>query len=378
MKKQFSVAVVIALGALVLGSCSFGMDPEVTSSSRAYQTFMEQYAVAYHSFEQEDAVAALSVQGGGLSISATVTPPAADNVTFPAAGQTKTLDARLNYPSLHQQTVATVEPTGVERVYRVTAVTTPMSGYEQYFRERETVEVYYVKDVRPGNPNEADGLWTNDDDIVRPDGTVDRKYRERFVTTYRDGSRRTEMIADLRQWDADSWFARFDLNGSLEMPELSTFAPVGTTDGGRFSSQVIYKHEVGSSYDFWFWGPNVTGTVYGVRWYTEQVVDGRLYGTTYALEETVGQDGRILARSVVRQEVSFTGNDEAGWTASSRAQRTRVVINSSSGELLWLGNSGAQINRLPPQARDTVAANMAKKVLESVIDEDAEVIFNAM
>ena len=211
-----------------------------------------------------------------------------------------------NYPEQGQKTffTVTVEESNVSTyIYNDTttitgaAVTVYRIATKTTFPAKENLftnylEEYFVLDIDtqtvPGTSDfyASDGIWTNDDPVVtkNSDGTwkVDSKARESMQLEYQDDSSRYEWIT------ADSndgtYYAHFTEDGVTEIPSSSWTPATGT--GMDWSSKVYYYQHVNNWIDFWY---RENKEVFGVRYYAESTISGKLYRTSLSFERFVSK-----------------------------------------------------------------------------------------
>ena len=240
-----------------------------------------------------------------------------------------------NYPERGQKTYVTVKETGTADVYSVSS-RTEYPKKEDLFDHY--LEEYFVK-------NEADlNLWDNDDPIVNADGSTDFYNRETMEVVFKDGSIRTEWIADLPAFAGGSVdYAPFPLDGDLIIPAEGWTPPVAeTSDNIEYGSKVYYYQKI-ESHISWYYKENKE--TFGVRYYTEakNPDNDKISSSTLTFENTLsrkvsswgdsdwgeildwifggssgGTSGETLAETVIREQITENG------TKSVKSQ-TRVV-----------------------------------------------------
>jgi len=275
------------------------------------------------------------VRNNGIPVSASVHAPVANTAsraTVPSSVSTFTNGTMANYPEVGLTSswiITDASATVAANVYLVSVRTNfPSTSSIDYY-----LEEYYVKDIT------SLGVWDYDDPIVNTDGVQDQTYRVRKEVHYRDGTVRYEKIVKvLFKSDAQAGFSAFDVDGSLDYPELF-YPEADPTDSAEFSEVVVYTHTRNRNPDFWFWDGAATSTIVGVRYYTEHYTDAATYaGTMVSFERTVeeyttsggelinqlgdvflGSKHQVMAQSVLRQEVLFDV-DNSGSTPVFTAQ----------------------------------------------------------
>lgn len=214
-----------------------------------------------------------------------------------------------DYPEKGQTTSWTVDSQG-DSIYKINSTT----QYANRDAIDHTEEIYYVKDEN------GDGQWTKDDPLVKPDGTVDNLYREKFVTVFDTGDIRYVVIDEnTTQGDLDGEtvkYKAFEIDGSLEFPE-GDWAPT-EDDTAQYSSKVTYQQEVSKRFLFW----NVMNKVIvGARYYTEHDDGSGLVQTSVSYERGVEYDRRDLGGAYIRDLIRELFKPGSG-SYSSRVEPT--------------------------------------------------------
>ena len=191
-----------------------------------------------------------------------------------------------DYPETGQNSTWSAEAEGSD-IYKITVTT----DYTNNDAIDNTVEVYYVKDVTPGDSLEdadiadstADGEWTSADPVVDPaDGTVDNLYRDTFETTFTDGSVRYEEIVATSSGDSPVHYAAFSFDDFTDVPDTA-FTPV-TDAAAQYSSRVDYQQEIYKKFAFW----NVLyKRIIGTRYYTEFNTADGIVSTSISFERVI-------------------------------------------------------------------------------------------
>ena len=236
-----------------------------------------------------------------------------------------------NYPERHQKTYITVTATAVADVYFVSSRT-------EYPNKGEIIdyylEEYYVKD-------EGDGIWNNADSIIDSSENVDPYFRTTMEVHFKDGSIRKEWIDDIFPgvgYVGTADYQYFPIDGDMTIPADDSFL---TSDSSVWSSKVYYYQKVVSPIGYFDIG-NIE--IFGVRYYSQFDTLPKQKSSTLAYEKVLsrtnaildtttnptldsyifGSDngGRILAQTVVRENISENGKKDAV---------TRSVINTKFG-----------------------------------------------
>lgn len=335
----------VLIGCIVLlGSCSFGVNPDTEGPGADVLSFDEAINFTYAGLLAADNAEELAASTIGAS--ATITP----DMDYDLSSGSATIPAIENYPNVGLQTSAGVTETaltpdtGYNYVYRIEAVTTAMGGFENVYLEAQVEETYLVQSA-----DQVLNMNTSLDPIY--DGGVWGRgtgsgYRERFLATYTDGSSRNHSIQDIRQ--APNGYASFDINGSLDFSDLAVedFAPA-TDAAANYSSQVWYYHRLNQTFNYWFWNEEISNPVIsGTRYYTEYSPDGgtTLIATSLSIEYVYRsvlnlfwqRDEDVLAGTIIREQVTFTspsgdGLNQFDWEATDHQQRMQTEINNTAG-----------------------------------------------
>ncbi|MDC7226531.1 MAG: hypothetical protein PQJ61_07180 [Spirochaetales bacterium] len=200
-----------------------------------------------------------------------------------------------NYPEKGQSTTVKITKTDTDHVYKVVNVTTYprrdsiTSTTESYYSYDDEQDGYLVKD-------NGDGTF-NTDPICTADGTINELARIEFTTLYDNGTERNETIEAVGGEAGTICYETFDLNDSLAFPDPDddTTWGGGTFSNGewspgeletsdyRWSSMVTYNQSL--EYDLWLW--TYYQQILGVRYYTEEEIDGDTVRTSVTYERTV-------------------------------------------------------------------------------------------
>lgn len=358
MKRHIAIkACVTVVVLLIFSGCQFGLEPE--NEDTAVDEFVSLFDVSYELELQGTLPASNSLASAGvpqfseLSASTTVNAPA-EGLRAPDGGSVE------NFPEPGQLTEYDVKLSSqYPGFFEITAVTTPMSGYEDQFVAQRTEESWFVDDA------DDDGVWEpSDGGAVDPEDTYGSLRRAKQSEFFEDGTARKYVI--LTSSDAPASFqvsyAPFDFEGSMEFPdEVLSGEYLPETDGSAsFSSQVTYVHELDRTLNFWFRSGAVSNpTIQGVRYYTEhENGSGQLVGTSYALEVVhgvVNGSSETLSETVIRKEVIFDPDGNGGWTAVDRkAKMVMVIENEVAGENVVVGKFGKLLEKLPPRAQQAI------------------------
>lgn len=234
------------------------------------------------------------------------TVPVHNETLLPSVSFSETTGSLDNYPETGQTTSWIVEAQG-DGIYKITSTTKYASREAIDYTE----EIYYVKDEN------GDDQWTEADPLVKPDGTVDNLYREKFVTVFENGSTRYVEIEENTTDDPTVTYAAFDINDSLEFPE-GDWAPTDGTSA-QYSSKVTYQQEVSKRFAFW----NVMNKVIvGARYYTEHDDgSGGVVQTSVSYERAVEYDQRDLGGAYIRDLIQELFKPGSG-SYSSRVEPT--------------------------------------------------------
>lgn len=184
-----------------------------------------------------------------------------------------------NYPEKGQKTTVSAVATATANVYLVTNITT----YLQRDSILKTEESYYLLD-------DGDGSYNTADQICDATGTPDPTAREKFVTTFKDGTTREEKIVET--FGSGTGYAEFEITGDLTFPTPEadgTWAPPEGAAG--WSSMVIYEQVEGNNYSLWDSYKNIMG----VRYYTEQGTGSSLVRTSVTYERMIIRDAEGLS-----------------------------------------------------------------------------------
>jgi hypothetical protein len=347
-------AIGLALAAaLFLGSCSIGLAPDTSGPEDDLAQLDQALNITANS-----AVAAAEAQlddSDGIGASTTYNNPGMDPVlVVDADAEQVNLPARTDYPYPGWTTTGTVEhipdpaaygtsegwdnTVGVNsegdsnRLFKVTAIASPdVAGV---YPEDEVREVYYVES--------NDDSYSDADWIFEPYNWAGNGYRDSYVAEYADGSTRDHwIIANGATYEA------FDINGSLDFDSVLAGGP--SSGSAEYSSATMYTHELGRTFNYWFWNNNddVTPYIVGVRYYTEHLEGDEYVGTSLTFEYTYDNAWRIgdttpilLARTVIREEMRFAHDDQNGngtfdagevGAATDHTLRLRTEVNNSSG-----------------------------------------------
>ncbi|HKK48678.1 MAG TPA: hypothetical protein VJ932_06245 [Alkalispirochaeta sp.] len=343
-----TIATVLA-AAVLLGSCSIGLSPDTQGPETDLAELDAQLSVTANS-----AVAAAEAQlaaSGGIGASTTYNNPGMDPVAV-AAGETATLPARANYPYPGWTTTGEVEHiadpatyssdrgwsnavAGTNRLFKVTTNAAP--DETGVYPEDEVREVYYVES--------PDSAFSDTDWIFAPYDWAGSGFRDEYVADYADGSVRNHWIMAA----STTSYAAFDIDGTLDFDSISEAGWVANDPEAIYSSATMYTHELGQTFNYWFWNDNeaVTPYIFAVRYYTEHLVGDEYVGTSLTYEYSYDSSWRtsdetplLLARTVIREETRFAHNDlnengafDAGEVgdATDHTLRMRTEINNSSG-----------------------------------------------
>lgn len=339
---------------IFLGSCSIGLTPDTAGPEEDLERLdAELNLTANSAVEAAEAQLAASSEIGPLT---TYNNPGMDPVTVVGTTDAVDLPARSDYPYPGWTTTGTVKhiadpdshaaiegwdtaeydwttPLGTNNLFKVTATAKPDVDLvnQDVYPERAVDEVYYVQS--------ADDAYDSDTDFIfDPYGYAGSGYRDEYVAEYSDGSTRDHWIIA----DDDTTYEAFDVNATLDFD--SSLASGTTTGSAVYSSATMYTHELGETFNYWFWNNNddVTPYIVGTRYYTEHVVEdaaGNEYvGTSLTFEYTYDnswQEGdetpRLLARTIIREEMRFAyANGEVG-DATAHTLRLQTEINNTSG-----------------------------------------------
>ncbi len=258
-----------------------------------------------------------------------------------------------DYPEKGQTTSWTVDSQG-DSIYKINSTT----QYANRDAIDHTEEIYYVKDEN------GDGQWTKDDPLVKPDGTVDNLYREKFVTVFENDSTRYVEIEENTTDDPTVNYAAFDINGSLEFPEGDWTPTVNTS--AQYSSKVTYQQEVSKRFAFW----NVMNKVIvGARYYTEHDDgSGGVVQTSVSYERAVEYERSSLDGGFIRdlmQELfspgSYTSYAEPTLSETvirykiednNKTIRQKTVVVNDFGDDFQLAASGGEPEIEPVSAAE--------------------------
>jgi len=378
----------IFIGLIVLlGSCSFGVSPDADGPGTDVLSFDESFGFSYESLLAADEAEELAASG--VSVSTTIAPD--QDYPLPSGGASLEIGPLANFPNLGQQTSATVTEAGGiygADIYRIAAVTTPMSGFKDVYPEASVEETYLIQDDGDGilemdtsqDPIYDGGIWG------RGTGSA---YRERFLATYTDDSRRNHSIQDIRT--APNGYASFDINGSLDFADLASddFEPETDASAG-YSSQVWYYHRLNETFNYWFWNEEINNpTISGTRYYTEYSPDGgaTLIATSLSIEYVYksvlnlfwSRDEDVLAGTIIREQVTFTSPSGDGWAnndweASDHQLRMQTEINNNAGgaNLLISRNGKSVAEWRNANAQASQIRNITRAVLPSAFDTWAD------
>ena len=358
MKRHIAIkAFVTVVVLLIFAGCQFGLEPE--NEDTAVDEFVSLFDVSYELELQGTVSISDSLASAGvpdfseLSASTTVNAPTG-GIEAPGSGSVD------NFPEPGQTTeYEVVVSSEYPGFFEITAVTTPMRGYEDQFVAQRTEETWYVDD------NDDDGIWEQSDGgATDPAGLYGSLRRAKQSDFFEDGTERKYVILATSDPSSPTQvsYAPFDYEGSMEFPEEALSGEyVPATDGSAsFSSQVTYIHELDRTLNFWFRsGSVVNPTIQGVRYYTEhENGSGQLIGTTYALEVVhgvVNGSSETLSETVIRKEVTFDPDGDGGWTAVDRkAKMVMVIENEVAGENVVIGKFGRLLEKLPPKAQQAI------------------------
>lgn len=369
--------------AMLLGSCSIGLSPDTRGPEADLAELDAQLSVTANSAVA--AADALLNSSGEIGASTTYNNPGMDPVPV-EAGKTATLPARANYPYPGWTTTGTVEHianpasysanqgwdntvAGTNRLFKVTTNAAP--DEPGVYPEDEVREVYYVES--------PDDEYSDTDWIFAPYDWAGSGFRDEYVADYADGSLRDHWIIA-----ADATYAPFDIDGTLDFEDISENGWVANDPESMYSSATMYTHELGQTFNYWFWNDNddVTPYIFAVRYYTEHLVGDEYVGTSLTYEYTYDNSWRtsddtplLLSRTVIREETRFAHNDlnddgvfddgEVG-AATNHTLRMRTEINNSSGgDGLVYTRQGKSITKWKNKgnAADAKLSNVQRDVL---------------
>ena len=291
---------VVLVGGLFLVGCPPADYSEV--SDEDIQGLKDYVLTSYYMLKGEQDLSSGSVGRATVPVHNTELLP---SVSFTEAGGSLS-----DYPEKGQTTSWTVEAQG-DAIYKITSTT----EYASRDAIDSTEEIYYVKDEN------GDGQWTDADPLVKPDGTEDNLYREKFVTVFDTGDTRYVVIDEnTTQGIADGEtvkYKTFEIDGSLEFPE-GDWAPTEDTSA-QYSSKVTYQQEVSKRFLFW----NVINKVIvGARYYTEHDDgSGGVVQTSVSYERAVEYDQRDLGGAYIRDLIQELFKPGSG-SYSSRVEPT--------------------------------------------------------
>lgn len=361
---------VTLLATIFLGSCSIGLSPDTSGPEEDLAELDQALSITANS-----AVATAEAQlqaSDGVGASTTYNFDSSVDPVSVAAGETETLETRVDFPYPGWSTNGTVEhisdvdgygsnagwnETGYDwksvlggnNLFKVTAVTAP--DETGVYPEESVREVYYVAS--------ADGTYDSTDYIFDPLGWAKSGHRDEYIARYSDGSTRNHWVMVPEN---SNTYTAFDVNAALNYPTASENAITVDADA-VYSSTVLYTHDLERTFNYWFWNDNdaVDPMVIGVRYYTEHFDGTEYVGSSLTFEYTYngdpdrdGSTPAILARTVIREEMRFSHDDrnedgafQSGETGSAlrHTLRMRTEINNTSGgaDLIYLRN-GKQIS----------------------------------
>lgn len=375
---------VTLLTTVFLGSCSLGLSPDTSSPEEDLVELDQALSITANS-----AVAAAEAQlqaSDEIGASTTYNFDSSVNPVTVAAGETETLETRSDFPYPGWSTNGTVENIANPGVYsadwdnpisgntRLLKVTSTASPDEAgVYPESEVREVYYVVS--------SDDVYDESDSIHAPYTWAGTGYRDEYIADYSDGSTRNHWIL------ADgTTYTAFDIDGSLDFETVNS-GSVASEGSAEYSSATMYTHELGRTFNYWFWNNNddITPYILGVRYYTEHLVGDEYVGTSLTVEYTYDSEWRtsdetplLLARTIIREEMRFAHDDqnndgtldsgEVG-AATGHTLRLRTEVNNTSGgEGLiytrqgknltdWNSRGNAREAQLAGVQRDTLPAN---------------------
>jgi hypothetical protein len=397
-RRTNSVIGITLLATVFLGSCSIGLSPDTSGPGDDLAQLDQALNITANS-----AVAAAEAQlddSDQIGANTTYNFDSSVNPVTVAAGETETLETRSDFPYPGWSTTGTVEHianpasysstegwdntvAGGNRLFKVTAIATP--DVADVYPEDEVREVYYVES--------PDDSYSDTDWIFEPYNYAGNGYRDEYIATYADGSTRDHwIIADGTQ------YASFDIAGSLDFDTVLASGP--TTGSAEYSSATMYTHELGQTFNYWFWNNNndVTPYIIGVRYYTEQIVGSEYVGTSLTFEYTYDSGWRagdttpvLLARTVIREEMRFAHDDQNGdgtfdagevGAATDHTLRLRTEVNNSSGGdglvytrqgkslTDWNSRGNARGSQLAGVQRDTLPSGYANIAdFDAVLDD---------
>jgi hypothetical protein len=381
MKMKFAQLTVIAL-AVVLSSCSIGLDPDTTGPEADITRLDADLNVTANSAV---ATADALLTGSSIGASTTYNFDAATDPIPVDAGAIATLPTRANFPYPGWTTSGTVEHIADAaafgttngwtqpvasgyKLFKVTAVATPDTA--GVYPETEVREVYYVQSF--------DAAFDSGDSIFDPFGWSGSGYRDEYIADYADGSTRSHWVTD-----SGLKLAPFDINGSLDF-ETVVWAGLANDADAVYSSVTVYTHELGQTFNYWFWNNNdaVTPLILGWRYYTEHLVGGEYVGTSLTIEYTFNRDANrdpadpvLLARTVIREEMRFVHDDlnndgefdggEAGAATDHTLRLQTEINNTSDGAHLVYTRNGKSITdfRSNGNARNAQLAGVQRNTL---------------
>ncbi|WP_304226377.1 LamG-like jellyroll fold domain-containing protein [Gracilinema caldarium] len=386
MKRWFISSLVIGqtvLAGLVIAagfaSCTLTTSPSNLSGELGSfrSSYMTTFDVLNNSFTQSGkALVPFNKRIDSTLARATVPVDDSTAITLPTDSKPVT-GSQTNYPEVGQTSSWTISKTATANVYFVQVLTT----FPSYDPREKQEEWYYILDNPDGSPA-ALGTWTNADIVVKANGSVDSKFRERNRLYYRDGSYQDEVIVDVK--NLGSAFAPFDINGSLDYP--SAFVPQ-TDASAAYASVVVYTRNFTDTPSYSFWKGNRARAIVGIRYYTEKVSadHNQLVGTMIVFEKAitstknesgdflntysslflpglaVNTDNAFLALTVVRQQTTYKLSSYSGpatytvdYNSATRDTRAKTrVVNIATQQdnyVTLINNEAAQIT----SAYDTV------------------------
>ncbi len=356
-KRMMRIVGTTLAAAIFLGSCSIGLTPDTAGPEEDLERLDAELNLTANSAVEaaEAQLAAADESDDSVEIGALTTynNPGMDPVVVVGADpKTVDLPARSDYPYPGWTTTGTVEHiadpdalseergwdntvNGTNYLFKVTAIASP--DQRGVYPESEVREVYYVES--------SDGDYSpNNDGIFNPYQFSGERFREEYVAEYEDGSSRAHfLMANASGYEA------FDISESLDIDVWTSIRSAKTDSDALFGSATMYTHELGSTFNYWFWNnsEDVTPYIVGWRYYTEHLVDDEYVGTSLSFEYTYDNSWRygdgtpqILARTIIREEMRFAHDDLNGdgefqsgevGAATDHQLRLRTEINNTSG-----------------------------------------------
>jgi hypothetical protein len=236
-----------------------------------------------------------------------------------------------NYPEVGQTTDYYVIPLG-SNLYQITAITT----YPDESSIRDTIEEYRVLDT--GDI----GTWEASDPIVNDSNVQDNKYRFNFYTRLRDFTTRTEQILEDKHEDNVNYKIFDDFSDfSLPDSEAELLAP-----DSEWSSKVGYYMAI----PFWsnsnFWRSWNTKRLIGLRYYSEDTIDGKKIQSYVIFEKIVNGGGVSIADATPAQIFGDSGYKELAFNVIKVHIVDGVKLSRVNTIYTTLTNSGRPLGSL--------------------------------